>query len=311
MEKRFTIKVREENKSERIDTLLCVKLPALTRSAIQRLIKEGNITINSSPVKASQKLKGGEGIRIVIPSPSKTSAEAENIPIEIIHEDADLIVINKPAGMVVHPAAGNYSGTLVNALLYHCAGLSGIGGQIRPGIVHRLDKDTSGLIVAAKNDQTHLDLSKQLKNRTLTRIYKAITSGIPRRPSGIIDAPIGRNPVHRKKMAVVREGGREAVTFFKVLEHFNGYALVELNLKTGRTHQIRVHLKNINCPVLCDSTYGHGITEKERRRGLTLKRHALHAATIKFIHPSGGKEMEFNSSLPQDMEDTLNILKKS
>jgi len=311
MEKRFIIKVKEENKSERIDTFLCRKLPALTRSAIQRLIKERNITINFSSVKTSQKLKGGEEINVLIPLPSNSSANPENIPLEIIYEDSDLIVINKPAGMVVHPAAGNYSGTLVNALLYHCTDLSGIGGEIRPGIVHRLDKDTSGLIVAAKNDRSHLALSKQLKSRTLTRIYKAITRGIPRRSSGRIDAPIGRNPIRRKKMTIVKEGGREAVTYFRVLEHFNGYALVELNLKTGRTHQIRVHLKSINCPILGDSTYGRGITEKERRKGLTLKRQALHAATIKFIHPGKGEEMELSSPLPQDMEDTLNILKKT
>ncbi len=309
MEKQFTVRIKAENKGERIDSILCKKLTALTRSAIQRLMREGNITIDSLPVKPSQKLKGGEMISVIIPAPSEISTKAEDIPLEIVYEDSDLLVIDKPAGMVVHPAAGNYSGTLVNALLHHCKDLSGIGGEIRPGIVHRLDKDTSGLIVAAKNDSAHISLSKQLKSRALTRIYKALTRGIPRRMSGIIDASIGRNPLHRKKMAVLKEGGREAVTHYRVEEKFAGYALIELSLKTGRTHQIRVHLKSVNCPLLGDATYGHGITEKEKRMGLRLGRQALHAETIKFIHPAKGEEMEFHSPLPQDMKHAIEVLK--
>ncbi|RMF94310.1 MAG: RluA family pseudouridine synthase [Candidatus Schekmanbacteria bacterium] len=309
MEKKIKIEVGVEDRGERIDSFLSRKLPELTRSSIQRLIKNGKITIQDTHLKAGQKLKGGEEIEIFIPPPSKPSISAEKIPLDIVYEDSDLIVINKPAGMVVHPAAGNYSGTLVNALLYHCKDLSGIGGEARPGIVHRLDKDTSGLLVAAKNDKSHLALSKQLKSRALTRKYLAITRGIPRQFSGKIDAPIGRSPKHRKKMAVLEEGGRQALTYYKVIEKFPNYALLELSLKTGRTHQIRVHLKSINCPVLGDKTYGHGITEKERRKGIILKRQALHAAFIKFIHPSSKKEIELSAPLPKDMEETLKIMR--
>lgn len=310
MNKNIKITVLNQDTGERLDSLIHSKAPELSRAAIQRLIKNGDIKVNSALSKMSHKVKAGEIITGTLPELDELSAIPEEIPINIKYEDKDLLVIDKSAGMVVHPAAGNYTGTLVNALLHHCKDLSGIGGKLRPGIVHRLDKDTSGLMIVAKNDLAHINLSKQLKDKSLTRKYFAIIHGTPPQDEGKIDKMIGRSRTDRKKMAVVKEGGREAITFYKVIERFKSHALLELTLKTGRTHQIRVHLKSIKCPVIGDSVYGKGFAESEQSLGIKIKRQALHSHFLRFIHPRTGKSFEFDSPMPDDMNDVLQILRK-
>jgi len=289
----------------RIDLYLTQKEIFPSRSQVRNLIVQGKIKVNNNLVKPSYILKNGNMIDLALPENIELKIKAEAIPLDIIYEDEYLVVVNKTADMIVHPAGKIRSGTLVNALLYYCKdSLSGIGGVIRPGIVHRLDKDTSGLMVVAKNDFAHLDLSKKIKDHQVTKKYLALINNNPKDDSGIIDAPIGRSLKNRKKMAVTAEGkSREAITHFKVLKRFSGYALVEATLRTGRTHQIRVHLAFIGYPIVGDRLYGH------RRQELNIHRQALHSHVLGFIHPSTKKYMEFCVPLPKDMQKLVNGLK--
>ena len=290
---------------QRLDVYLSEKDLGLSRSWIQRLISSGKIRVNDSVVKPSYKIRTGDRIEVTISKPKPLKIEPEKIPLNILYEDRDLIVINKPRGMVVHPGAGVSSGTLVNALLYHCNDLSGIGGVLRPGIVHRLDKDTSGVLVVAKNDFTHLTLSKQFKERSVNKRYIALVKGRVLKEEGKIKASIGRHPVKRKKMAAGVRRAREAITSYKVLERFKDFTLLEAAPETGRTHQIRVHLSHIGHPIVGDPKYGG-------RRGLReeMKGQALHAQTLGFVHPRTKEYMEFNAPLPKDMEKVIGRLRK-
>ena len=290
----------------RIDLYLTHKEIYPSRSQIRNLITQGKIKVNNNPVKPSYILKNGDVIDLALPENKELEIKAEAIPLDIIYEDKYLVVINKPANIIVHPAGKICSGTLVNALLYHCRdSLSGIGGVIRPGIVHRLDKNTSGLMVVAKNDFAHLDLSGKIKEHQVTKKYLALVHGSLKDDSGIIDAPIGRSLKNRKKMAVTVEGkSREAITYFKVLKRFSGYTLVEATLRTGRTHQIRVHLAFIGHPIVGDQLYGH------KKQGLNISRQALHSHILGFVHPSTKKYMEFCAPLPKDIQEIIDYLEK-
>lgn len=270
----------------------------ITRSMAQKLCEEGNVLRGGKTASKNEKLKAGDTIEITIPDPEPTEALPENIPIEIVYEDNDLLVVNKPKGMVVHPAPGNYTGTLVNALLYHCGdSLSGINGVIRPGIVHRIDKDTSGLLIVAKNDKAHLSLAEQISTHSFLRSYEAVAVGRFREERGTVHAPIGRHPTDRKKMAIVPDG-RDATTHWQVLTQFAGYTHVKCVLETGRTHQIRVHLSSTGHPLFCDTVYGGGHTPLEKQMASMVAGQCLHARTIGFVHPITGKEMFFESALP-------------
>lgn len=291
----------EEQKSIRIDKYLTKHLEDFSRSKVQQLISEGLVFVNDERIKANYKVENGDVITVTIPEPEEIDIKSENIPLEILYEDEDIVVINKPQGMVVHPGAGNPDGTLVNALLYHIDDLSGINGEIRPGIIHRLDKDTSGVLVVAKNDTAHVHLSEQLQNRTVKRTYWAIVHGQIPHEHGTIDAPIGRDPHDRQKFTVIKDG-KEAITHFKVLEHFNHYTWVEVSLETGRTHQIRVHFNYINHPVAGDTTYGP-------RKTLKGKGQFLHARALEFIHPRTKETMHFEAELPEIFEKNLEILR--
>ncbi|MBU4562259.1 RluA family pseudouridine synthase [bacterium] len=287
----------------RIDLYLTQKEIYPSRSQIRNLIAQGKIRVNNNPVKPSYILKNGDVIDLALPENKELEIKEEAIPLDIIYEDEYLVVVNKPADMIVHPAGKIRSGTLVNALLYHCQdSLSGIGGVIRPGIVHRLDKDTSGLMVAAKNDLAHLDLSRQIRDHQVTKKYIALVHGNMRDDSGIIDAPIGRSLKNGKKMAVTEGKSREAITHFKVLKRFSGYTLVEAALRTGRTHQIRVHLAFIGYPIVGDQLYG------QKRQELNIHRQALHSYILGFVHPSSKKYMEFSAPLPKDMQELIDRL---
>ena len=287
------LRASEESKNQRLDAFLASSLDGLTRSQATRLIESGEVAVNGRAVSKSYKLAGGEDIAVTLPEPEPVEAVPQDIPLDVVYEDADVIVVNKPSGMVVHPAPGHPDGTLVNALLYHCAGtLSGIGGALRPGIVHRIDRDTSGLIIAAKNDAAHQYLSAQLADHTLARTYECIVVGALREDRGTVDAPIARHPTDRKRMAVVA-GGREAVTHWEVIARYPGYTHVRCRLETGRTHQIRVHMAHIGHPLLGDKVYGAGKPEKG------LEGQCLHARTLKFIHPRTGEHMELTSPLPE------------
>lgn len=305
----LTCESTESNKN-RLDQYLTANIEELTRARIQKLIDEGMVTVNGTIARASLKLKKGDKIILTMPPPEILEAGAEDIPVAIVFEDENLIVINKPAGMVVHPGAGVHSGTLVNALLHHCRGsLSSIGGVIRPGIVHRLDKDTSGLIVVAKNDNAHQKLAAQLKEKTARRTYIALVEGQPKEAEGTVTAPIGRHPVKRKEMAIV-ENGRNAVTHFKALKYFQRFTLMECSLETGRTHQIRVHMASLNLPVAGDIVYNRKTSGTlEGRHKLGLSGQALHAAKLSFTHPVTGLLLEFQAELPQDFERLLAKLK--
>mgnify|MGYP001317966260 CR=1 FL=1 len=305
-ERIMKFKVREKEKDARVDLFLSQKNIGFSRSQIKRIIDIGFVFSGTHPLKAKYRVKNGEQIKVVIPSARKLNVEAENIPLDVVYEDASVIVINKPHGMVVHPAAGNFSGTMVNALLYHCKDLSGIGGVERPGIVHRLDKDTSGLLMVAKDDRSHQMLTKQLQERTIVRKYIAIVDGVMKENSGTIDKEIGRHAKDRKKMSTITKKGRESVSKFKVLERFSNASLIEVVLKTGRTHQIRVHLSSIGYPVLGDKVYGG---KKVRSAGSIIKRQALHAALLGFHHPKTDKYLEFDSRLPDDMQEAINKLR--
>jgi len=274
---------------------------SLTRSRIQKLIDEGLVQVNDVPGKANYKLRKGDKITLILPPPKELKVEPENIPLDIIYEDEDIIVINKPQGMVVHPAHGNYSGTVVNALLAHCQDLSGIGGVMRPGIVHRLDKDTSGLLMIAKNDLAHLGLTEQIKNRAVQKKYLALVYGNLKEEKGTIDAPIGRHPIDRKKMAVVPRTGKPAVTHYQVLRRYGNHTYLEIDLETGRTHQIRVHLAYIGHPVVGDPVY----SSKKR---FNLPGQFLHAHQLIFKHPRTGRTLEFTAPLPEVMQKVLRSL---
>lgn len=288
----------------------------LTRSAVEKMIENGALTVNGSKTTKNYRLRVGDVVELELPDPEPCEAIPQDIPLDILYEDDDLLVINKPCGMVVHPAPGNPDGTLVNALLYHCgASLSGIGGVIRPGIVHRIDKDTSGLLVVAKNDEAHLGLAAQLKGHHINRIYYAVAIGNFREDQGTVDAPIGRHPVDRKRMAVIRNAdlrSREAVTHWRVLARGNAegqsFTLVRCELETGRTHQIRVHLSSIGHPLLGDALYGGGKTRFEARHGADLEGQCLHAAELHFAHPRTGKMMHFFCPLPEKMERVTQLL---
>jgi len=287
----------------RIDLYLTQQEICPSRSQIRNLISQGKIKVNGNPVKPSYILKNGDVIDLSLPENIELKIKAEAIPLDIIYEDEYLVVVNKPADMIVHPAGKIRSGTLVNALLYHCQdSLSGIGGVIRPGIVHRLDKNTSGLMVAAKNDFAHLDLSRQIQEHQVTKKYITLVHGNLKDDSGIIDAPIGRNLKNRKKMAVTEGKNREAITHFKVLKRFSGYTLVEATLRTGRTHQIRVHLAFIGYSIVGDQLYGR------KRQGLNINRQALHSYVLGFVHPESKKYMEFSAPLPQDIQELIDCL---
>ncbi|HEA47390.1 MAG TPA: RluA family pseudouridine synthase [bacterium] len=302
---------------QRIDLYLVQKRLGLSRSRIQRLISSGKIRVNGSIVKPSYKVRVGDRVEVTIPKPRPLKIAPEKIPLNILYEDRDLVVINKPRGMVVHPGAGISSGTLVNALLYHCKDLSGIGGVLRPGIVHRLDKDTSGVLVIAKNDFAHLALSKQFKERKITKRYIALVKGKVLKEQGKIEAPIGRHPVKRKKMAAGVRRARGAITSYKVLEKFRDFTLLEAAPETGRTHQIRVHLSHIGHPIVGDQKYGGkksivNSQKSELKEAITsLRGQALHAQTLGFVHPGTKEYMEFNAPLPKDMEKVIGLLKKS
>ncbi len=315
---KFEISVPQADKGVRLDIFLASQNINLTRSRIQKLVATGKILVNGSTAKPSHKIRAGEKITVEIPPPQESKIIAENIPLDIIYEDDYLLVINKPAGMVVHPAAGNYSGTLVNALLYHCHDLSGIGGVLRPGIVHRLDKGTSGLLVVAKNDSAHLKLSEQLKDKSLYREYVALICGHLPKKAGSIQAPIGRSLKDRKKMVVTKIKSKEAWTEFKVLKSYELCDLLQLKLKTGRTHQIRVHLSYLGHPVLGDPEYGgrakwlaslSGNKKKMAQELLDLiNRQALHAFKIGFIHPQTNQYQEFKSRIPLDISKAIDFL---
>lgn len=295
--------VTEAISGERIDTVVSDSFPYLTRSAVQKLIADSNILVNANPVAKNYKVRPGDVIEVAIPEPEPLSVEPQNIPIDVLFEDDDLLVVNKPKGMVVHPAPGNPDGTLVNALMYHCAGsLSGINGVIRPGIVHRIDKDTSGLLIVAKNDFAHVNLAEQIKDHSFTREYRAVVHGNIKDDAGTVCAPIGRSPKDRKKMAVTDKNSREATTHYEVIERFPGYTYIKCRLETGRTHQIRVHMAYIGHPVAGDSVYGPKNTPTE------LKGQCLHAGLIGFIHPRSGEYIELSAPLPEYFQKFLRKL---
>ena len=293
----------EKNIGERLDKYISENTEDISRSYAATLSKNGAITAGGKKLDKNYKIKGGEIIEIELPEPILQEVTPEEIPINIVFEDSNLLVINKPQGMVVHPAPGNYSGTLVNALLFHCKdSLSAINGVVRPGIVHRIDKETSGLLVVAKDNQSHIELSSQIKDKKALRAYWALVNGKVKE-NGTVNAPIARHPKDRKKMAVVK-GGREAVTHYKVLEEFEGYTLLECVLETGRTHQIRVHMAHIGHSIVGDKTYG------QKKEKFHLEGQLLHAKTLGFNHPKTGETMRFTSEIPQYFENVLNVLRK-
>ncbi|WP_332690095.1 RluA family pseudouridine synthase [Halalkalibacter lacteus] len=300
---RFEWTVTTDQAPERIDKFLTTMNETWSRTQVQIWIKEEHIKVNNGKVKSNYKVAEGDHIILEIPEPEELEIVAENIPLEIVFEDEDVIVVNKRRGMVVHPAPGHYTGTLVNALMYHCKDLSGINGVIRPGIVHRIDMDTSGLIMVAKNDHAHESLVEQLKAKTTRRLYKAIVHGIIPHQHGTIDAPIGRDKKDRQSMTVTEENSRDAVTHFTVLETFDQYTYVQCELETGRTHQIRVHMKYIGYPLAGDPKYG------PKKKTLDIDGQALHAAVLGFIHPKTGKDMLFEAPIPEDMEQLLHLLR--
>ncbi|HCL4436442.1 pseudouridine synthase [Clostridium botulinum] len=301
MEK-ISLQVEKEFDNVRLDLYLSKIFEDKSRSYLQGIIDQGNVLVNNKKKKRNYKLKVGDNIEVNIPEPKLLQIEPEDIKLDIIYEDKDVIVVNKPQEMVVHPAPGVYSGTLVNALLHHCKDLSGINGVARPGIVHRIDKDTSGILVVAKNDISHNNLAAQFKEHSISRVYMALVEGIIKDEQGTIEAPIGRHPVDRIKMAVVKDG-RHAVTHYKVIERFKNHTLVECRLETGRTHQIRVHMSYIMHPLVGDPVYGY------KKQRFNLKGQMLHAKLLGFIHPTTGQYVEFESELPGYFKKIIKILK--
>ena len=300
------IKAESESCGERLDSFIAEKAGLVSRSAAQQLISSGRVCFaHGGAVKNSYRIQPGDCFEVTLPETAvEIGLEAQDIPLDIVYEDTDVIVVNKPKGMVVHPAPGHADGTLVNALMFHCAGrLSGIGGELRPGIVHRIDKDTSGLIIAAENDFAHQNLSEQLKDRSLSRIYETVVRGNIRDDFGTVNAPIGRHPLERKKMAVTDKGSRPAVTHYEVLERYPGYTHLRCRLETGRTHQIRVHMAYIGHPILGDAVYG------SKKPELGQESQCLHARSLKFVHPRSGEHIELTSELPEYFIEVLKRLK--
>jgi 23S rRNA pseudouridine1911/1915/1917 synthase len=295
--------VNSENKGIRLDAYIASNLEGISRTNVKRLVEDGNITVNGVKQKVSYKVQENDEIIIEIPEARELDIQAQDIPIEVVYEDKDIIVVNKPKGLVVHPANGNWDGTLVNAIMAICKdSLSGIGGEIRPGIVHRLDKDTSGLLIIAKNDEAHLNMSNQIKDREVKKIYYALVRGVVAENEATINMPIGRSNKDRKKMAVTRDG-KEAITHFKVLERFNKYTLLEVKIDTGRTHQIRVHLSEIGHPVIGDEVYSNGKNE------FGIHGQLLHAKSLDFKHPITGKQMHLETDLPEEFQNVLQQLR--
>ena len=300
----FDIEVTQSDINKRIDSFLTEKMESFSRSYIQDLIKKGKALVNGKEIKANYRLRDGNVVTMSIPKPKPPEILPENIPLDIVYEDGDVILINKPKGMVVHPAAGHYSGTLVNALLYHCKdNLSGINGVLRPGIVHRIDMDTTGILIVCKNDVSHQSVASQLAKHSITRKYVAIVKGNLKEDEGTVDAPIARSKVDRKKMGISNDGKR-AVTHYRVLERLNNYTYIECTLETGRTHQIRVHMAHIHHPLLGDSVYG---SEKD---SMKLRGQCLHAQVFGFIHPFTNEYMEFEAPLPEYFCEILEKLRK-
>lgn len=294
-----------DESGERIDKFLSRNCENLSRSYIQKLLKDGNIIVNKLAVKANYKIASGDVIQIRIPESEPLDILPEDIPLDILYEDSDILIVNKPKGMVVHPSPGHYTHTLVNAVLYHCGGnLSGINGVIRPGIVHRIDMNTTGSLLICKNDRAHQILAEQLKEHSITRRYHAIVHGNIKEDSGTVDAPIGRHPADRKKMSTKSQHGRHAVTHYRVLERFGSYTYIECELETGRTHQIRVHMSSIGHPILGDDVYGPA------RCPFKLEGQTLHAKTLGIVHPSTKEYMEFDAPLPQYFQNLLTMLRK-
>lgn len=301
----IVLNIDEDSNGQRLDKIISSVLSEYSRSFVQTLFSNGLVLCNKKEASKSLKPKYGDTVEFTVPEPREISLEPENIPLEIMYEDSDLLVVNKPRGMVVHPAPGNYDSTLVNALLWHCKGnLSGINGIIRPGIVHRIDKDTSGLLLVAKNDNSHISLSEQIAAHSLDREYRAVIHGHLKEPEGVVDAPIGRNPNDRKKMCVTNQNSKNAVTHYRVLDEYKDFSFVALKLETGRTHQIRVHMSYLGHPVAGDPVYGpkNGVT--------SLNGQCLHAGLLGFIHPSTGEHIRVEAPLPEYFTDFLGRLKK-
>lgn len=298
------LEVTPDFDGKRIDQCLAASFSDCSRSFLQKLLKDGKVSINGKTQKASSKVAAGDAVLVLLPEPEELNVDPENIPLDILYEDDDLLVVNKPKGMVVHPAAGHSSGTLVNAVLYHCRGnLSGINGVLRPGIVHRIDKDTTGSVIVCKNDAAHQALAVQFANHTITRRYRAIVHGVLTDDEGIIDAPIGRDNADRKKMAVNQVNGKRAVTHYTVLERFERFTYIECRLETGRTHQIRVHMASIGHPLLGDSVYGPKKCPFPKLEGQTL-----HAMILGFVHPRTGEYIETSAPLPEYFQRLLDLL---
>lgn len=296
-----TVTAEAEDAGTRADVFLAAKL-GVSRSNMQKLLEDGRVKRGEKIIKANYKVRAGEMFVVDIPEPEPIETVPENIPLDIIYEDDDVVVLNKARGMVVHPAPGNYTGTLVNALLYHCSNLSGINSAIRPGIVHRLDKDTSGIMIVAKNDAAHISLSQQIQSKTAVRTYLAVVRGNIKTDSGTIETQIDRDKTDRKKMAVVKEGGRDAITDYEVLERFGKYTLVRCKLRTGRTHQIRVHMEYLRYPLVGDPKYS------PMKTPFGIKGQALHSHTLEFTHPRTGERMKFEAPLPEDMHKIITRL---
>mgnify|MGYP003293771032 FL=1 len=301
-DEREILTITENEAGQRADVVLAAMLE-LTRSNMQKLLDEGRAVKGTKVIKSNYKVKLGDEIIVILPEPQPLDVQPENIPLDIIYEDEDVVVVNKARGMVVHPAAGNYSGTLVNALLYHCKNLSGINGVIRPGIVHRLDKDTSGIMICAKNDAAHVSLSEQIQSKTAQRTYLAVVRGNLKTDSGVIETQISRDKDDRKKMAVVKEGGRNAITEYEVVERFGKYTIVKCKLKTGRTHQIRVHMEYLGYPLVGDPKYS------PMKTPFSINGQALHSLTLAFDHPRTGERMEFEAKLPEDLHKIVTRLR--
>lgn len=302
-----SFEVEAEQEGERLDKFLSIIYPEFSRAFFQKLIKSKQVSVNETPQKASYCVKIDDIVTVEIPDAVETTIEPENIPLDILYEDDDVLIVNKPKGMVVHPSAGHYSGTLVNAIMYHCKDtLSGINGEIRPGIVHRIDMDTTGSLIVCKNDEAHVNIAQQIKEHSVNRIYVGIVCGYVKEDSGTVEGAIGRHPIERKKMAINEKNGKPAITHYKVLERFKNYTYMQFKLETGRTHQIRVHMASIGHPLLGDILYSSGRSPFKHLQG-----QCLHAKTIGFIHPKTGEYMEYSAPLPEYFEKMLCLLKSN
>lgn len=302
-----SFEVEAEQEGERLDKFLSIIYPEFSRAFFQKLIKSKQVSVNETPQKASYCVKIDDIVTVEIPDAVETTIEPENIPLDILYEDDDVLIVNKPKGMVVHPSAGHYFGTLVNAIMYHCKDtLSGINGEIRPGIVHRIDMDTTGSLIVCKNDEAHVNIAQQIKEHSVNRIYVGIVCGYVKEDSGTVEGAIGRHPIERKKMAINEKNGKPAITHYKVLERFKNYTYMQFKLETGRTHQIRVHMASIGHPLLGDILYSSGRSPFKHLQG-----QCLHAKTIGFIHPKTGEYMEYSAPLPEYFEKLLCLLKSN